>query len=139
MVLAVNGLKFLVNAGSPEPSMTRHWWPAFAVAVAVGVADAPVVIPAAATATAPTSPAAIRPERRDRIGPLIPPPAFLSLPPYRRGGSTHSNKPAPAAPKARLAPWRRRAQAGPPRRLSDPPGSIRGNGYQKVSDASRAR
>src|SRR5690349_19284921 len=99
MVLAVNGLKFLVNAGSPEPSMTRHWWPAFAVAVAVGVAEAPVVTPTAATATAPTSPAVIRPERRDRIGPLIPPPAFLSLQPSWRGGSTHSYKPAPAAPE----------------------------------------
>src|SRR3954453_8732061 len=96
MVFAVNGLKFLVNAGSPEPSITRHWCPAFAVAVAVGVADAPVT-PTAETAAAPTSPTATRPERRERIGPLIPPPAFLSLRPSRPGGSTHHTRPAPAA------------------------------------------
>src|SRR3954452_15592085 len=98
MVFAVNGLKFLVNAGSPEPSITRHLCPAFAVAVAVGVADAPVT-PTAATAAAPTSPAATKPERRERIGPLIPPPAFLSLRPSWHGGSIHLTQPAPAAPE----------------------------------------
>src|SRR3954454_25021152 len=103
MVFAVNGLKFLVNAGSPEPSITRHWCPALAVAVAVGVADAPVT-PTAETAAAPTSPTATRPERRERIGPLIPPPAFLSLRPCRLGGSTHSQHLAPAAPEAPAAP-----------------------------------
>ena len=34
------GLKFLTKAGSPEPVMTRHEWPACAVAPAVGAAGA---------------------------------------------------------------------------------------------------
>src|SRR5438874_177167 len=55
------GLKFLVKAGSPDPVMTRHLWPALAVpapSVAAG-AEAPL----ARTARAASARAAVASER----------------------------------------------------------------------------
>ena len=53
--LPVNGLKFLVNAGSPAPVMTRHGWPASGaalVATPLGRAAATVTTTNAARTTA---------------------------------------------------------------------------------------
>src|SRR3954451_21136577 len=87
----VYGLKLRVNAASPEPVMTRHWCdPAAGLACCAGRAAAPGARIAATAATAPTTHAVTRPERRARAGLLIllPPLVALARRPLEAGAAT---------------------------------------------------
>src|SRR4051812_23203656 len=85
----VNGFQLRVKAGSPDPVITRHLWPAAATVGAAafagaagraGVADATGLATTASSATAPVAPAILRTWRAERREPLIPPPSFPRRP-----------------------------------------------------------
>src|SRR5216683_1139437 len=56
------GLKFLVKAGSPDPVMTRHWWPAV-VEPAPSVAAGAAALPRSAAVAARPAAAAVANQR----------------------------------------------------------------------------
>ncbi len=58
--VAVYGLKFLTKAGSPEPVMTRHLWPAEIVALLLTAAGLEVLSAAARAREAPATAIAIQ-------------------------------------------------------------------------------